>query len=49
MHQVFTSDDRREKALTRENARLKNIIGGLTVELKKVNELLARGVENQHW
>ena len=40
MNQAFTSDDRREKALTRENARLKRIIGDLTVELKKVNELL---------
>ena len=40
MYQVFTSDDRREKSLTQENARLKRIIGDLTVELKKVNELL---------
>ena len=35
MHQVFSSDDRREKTLTRENVRLKKIIGDLTVELKK--------------
>jgi transposase-like protein len=40
MYQVFTGDDRREKFLTQENARLKRIIGDLTVELKKVNELL---------
>jgi len=40
MYQVFTGDDRREEALTCENARLKRIIGDLTVELKKVNELL---------
>ncbi len=37
-HQVFVSNERREKALTRENAHLKRIIGDLTVELKKVNE-----------
>jgi transposase-like protein len=36
MNQVFSNDDsRREKALTRENTRLKKIIGDLTVELKK--------------
>jgi transposase-like protein len=35
MYQVFTSDDRRDKFLTQENARLKRIIGDLTVELKK--------------
>ena len=35
MYQVFTSNDRREKVLTQENARLKRIIGELTVELKK--------------
>ena len=35
VHQVFTRDDRREKALARENSRLKSIIGDLTVELKK--------------
>lgn len=40
MYQVFTSDDHRERFLTQENARLKRIIGDLTVELKKVNELL---------
>ena len=40
MYQVFNSDDRREKALTRENAQLKKIIGDLTVELKKTEEWL---------
>jgi len=40
MPQAFSSDDRREKALTRENTRLKKIIGDLTVELKKTEEWL---------
>jgi len=40
MKQVFTIEDRREKALTRENARLKKIIGDLTIELKKTEEWL---------
>jgi len=40
MYQVFNGDDRREKALTRENAQLKKIIGDLTVELKKTEEWL---------
>jgi len=40
MPQVFNNDDRRDKALTRENARLKKIIGELTVELKKTEEWL---------
>ena len=40
MPQVFTGDSRREKALTKENARLKSIIGELTVELKKTEEWL---------
>jgi transposase-like protein len=41
MNQVFSNDDsRREKALTRENTRLKKIIGDLTVELKKTEEWL---------
>jgi transposase-like protein len=40
MNQVFSSDDGREKALTRENARLKRIIGDLTIELKKTEEWL---------
>jgi len=38
MHQVFISNERREKVLARENVCLKRIIGDLTVELKKVNE-----------
>jgi predicted AlkP superfamily phosphohydrolase/phosphomutase len=38
MHQVFISDDRREKVLTLENVRLKKIIGDLTIELKKIEE-----------
>jgi len=40
MSHVFTSDDRKEKGLTRENERLKRIIGDLTVELKKTEEWL---------
>jgi len=35
--QVFSSNDRREEALARENVCLKKIIGELTLELKKVN------------
>jgi len=35
MPKIFADDSRREKALTKENARLKRIIGDLTVELKK--------------
>ena len=38
MPQVFVDDSRREKALTKENARLKRITGDLTVELKKTEE-----------
>jgi transposase-like protein len=40
MHLAFIDDDRKEKVLTRENARLKKIIGDLTVELKKTEEWL---------
>ncbi len=40
MPQVFANDSRREKALNKENARLKKIIGDLTVELKKTEEWL---------
>lgn len=40
MAQIFADDSRREKALTKENARLKRIIGDLTVELKKTEEWL---------
>ena len=38
MHRVFVTDERKEKALTRENIHLKKIIGDLTVELKKIEE-----------
>jgi transposase-like protein len=38
MPQLFANTERREQALTRENSRLKTIIGELTVELKKLNE-----------
>ena len=38
MHQLFINTERREKALVRENSRLKKMIGELTVELKKLNE-----------
>ena len=40
MHLAFIEDDRKEKALSRENYRLKKIIGDLTVELKKTEEWL---------
>jgi len=40
MKQVFSSENRREKTLTRENARLRKIIGDLTIELKKTEEWL---------
>jgi len=40
MYQVFVQDERREKALTKENIRLKKIIGELTVELKKSEKWL---------
>jgi len=36
--QVFSSNERREKALARENTRLKKIIGELTLEIKKASE-----------
>lgn len=35
---VFKNDERRERVLSRENTRLKKIIGDLTLELKKQNE-----------
>jgi hypothetical protein len=35
---VFMNTERRQVTLERENRRLKNIIGELTVELKKLNE-----------
>jgi transposase-like protein len=37
-HQVFGSYDKKEEILIRENARLRKIIGDLTVELKKSDE-----------
>jgi transposase-like protein len=40
MHLAFIEDDGKEKALSRENVRLKQIIGDLTVELKKTEEWL---------
>jgi len=40
MHQVFVQDEQHEKALTKENARLKKIIGDLTIELKKTERWL---------
>ena len=40
MPRVFAEDNRMEKALTKENARLKRIVGDLTVELKKTEEWL---------
>ena len=39
-HQVFSSYDKKEETLTRENVRLRKIIGDLTVELKKSEEWL---------
>jgi len=36
--QVFGKNGRHEKALLRENARLKRIVGEITMELKKLNE-----------
>ena len=38
MPKVFIQTERREQSLVRENVRLKQIIGDLTVELKKLNE-----------
>ena len=38
VHRVFGNHDRREKVILRENTRLKNIIGDLTLELRKLNE-----------
>jgi transposase-like protein len=40
IHQVFGSTDKHDEKLIRENKRLKQIIGDLTVELKKTEELL---------
>jgi transposase-like protein len=40
MHQIFDNNDKKDERLTRENQRLKQIIGDLTIELKKTEELL---------
>lgn len=40
IHRVFDGTDKRDEKLIRENKRLKQIIGDLTVELKKTEELL---------
>jgi len=40
IHQVFDGTDKRDEKLIRENKRLKQIIGDLTMELKKTEELL---------
>lgn len=40
IHQVFGDKDKQDEKLIRENKRLKQIIGDLTVELKKTEELL---------
>jgi transposase-like protein len=39
-HQVFVDSDKKDQQLTRENARLRRMIGDLTVELKKTEEWL---------
>jgi transposase-like protein len=39
-HQVFVNPVKKDKQLTRENARLRKMIGDLTVELKKTEEWL---------
>jgi transposase-like protein len=41
MPSLFIANDRREQALTRENGRLKKLVGELTLELKKRQEDLA--------
>jgi transposase-like protein len=38
MPQIFGDNGKREASLAKENAKLKNIIGELTLELKKLNE-----------
>jgi transposase-like protein len=40
MHQIFDSTGKNDERLIKENKRLKEIIGDLTVELKKTEELL---------
>lgn len=39
-HQIFVNQPKQDKQLTRENARLRKMIGDLTVELKKSEEWL---------
>jgi transposase-like protein len=39
-HQIFTGTEKKSELLTQENARLRKIIGDLTVELKKTEEWL---------
>ena len=39
-HQVFVDPTKKDKQLTRENIRLRKMIGDLTVELKKTEEWL---------
>lgn len=39
-YQVFSENNKKEEKLNRENARLRKIIGDLTVELKKTEEWL---------
>ena len=40
VQQVFSDKDKKTEVLTRENVRLRKIIGDLTVELKKTDEWL---------
>lgn len=40
MPQIFDNHDKREEGLRMENAKLKHLVGELTLELKKVNECL---------
>ena len=40
IHQVFDSSEKNMEILSRENSRLRKIIGDLTVELKKTEEWL---------
>jgi len=42
MERAFDGHDRREAALARENLRLRQVIGDLTVELKKSEEVWPR-------
>jgi transposase-like protein len=40
VYQVFDSNDKKNELLSRENTRLRKMIGDLTVELKKTEEWL---------